>query len=188
MNIKSIIEAVLYISGRDGISLEELQKYTRLEPNDLNSILEEMIVEYEKNTHRGLLLKQFGNLYKLVTKPEVYSIIAKNCNYKIKNPLNKAMIEILAIIAYNEPCTRAQIHDMKNGSDPLPIIEKLIELGLVEEAGRSESVGKPYLYQVTKLFYDTFGINSIKELPEIVLPDNNTEEEDVDFFDSNRYE
>ena len=98
------------------------------------------------------------------------------------------MIETLAIIAYNEPCTRTKIHEMRK-ADPTPILDKLIELGLVEQAGRSEAVGKPYLYQVTKNFYDVFGINSIKELPEIVLPEEDLDDNsDIDFFDSNRDE
>lgn len=190
MNIKSIIEGILFISGKEGATFEKLKKITKLDDSDLNAVLEEMMVEYERASQRGLLLKRFGDDYKLVTKPEINSIISKNFDIKLKNPLNQAMIETLAIIAYNEPCTRTQIHDMRK-TDPTPTIEKLIELGLVEEAGRSESVGKPYLYQVTKLFYDTFGINSIKELPEIVLPDLEPDEDDdndLDFFDSNRYE
>lgn len=188
MNIKSIIESVLFIAGKDGASVERLKKITKLDESDLLAVIDEMIVEYEKSSQRGIILKKFGNDFKLVTKPEINSIISKNFDIKLKNPLNQAMIETLAIIAYNEPCTRTQIHDMRK-VDPTPTIEKLIEFGLVEEAGRSESVGKPYLYQVTKLFYDTFGINSIKELPEIVLPDEDlNDDSDLDFFDSNRYE
>lgn len=73
-------------------------------------------------------------------------------------------------------------------------MEKLIEIGLVDEAGRSESVGKPYLYQVTQKFYDLFGLDSIKDLPEIVVPDKDVEildedeEEEINFFDTNREE
>lgn len=188
MNIKSIIEGVLFISGKEGATIDKLKKITKLDDVDLLAVIEEMTIEYERSSQRGLILKKFGDNYKLVTKPEINSIISKNFNVKLKNPLNQAMIETLAIIAYNEPCTRTQIHDMRK-VDPTPTIEKLIEFGLVEEAGRSESVGKPYLYQVTKLFYDTFGINSIKELPEIVLPTEDlNDDSDLDFFDSNRYE
>ncbi|WP_412032228.1 SMC-Scp complex subunit ScpB [Malacoplasma muris] len=188
MNIKSIIEGVLFISGKEGATIEKLKKITKLDENDLIAVIDEMIVEYERSSQRGLILRKFGDDYKLVTKPEINNIISKNFNVKLKNPLNQAMIETLAIIAYNEPCTRTQIHDMRK-VDPTPTIEKLIEFGLVEEAGRSEAVGKPYLYQVTKLFYDTFGINSIKELPEIVLPNDDLDDDsDLDFFDSNRYE
>lgn len=188
MNIKSIIDGVLFISGKEGANLDKLKKITKLDESDLLAVLEEMTIEYERSSQRGLLLKKFGENYKLVTKPEINRIISKNFDIKIKNPLNQTMLEVLAIIAYNEPCTRTKIHDMRK-SDPTPIIEKLIDLGLVEEAGRSESVGKPYLYQVTKVFYDMFGINSIKELPEIILPDKNLDDDsDLDFFDSNRYE
>ncbi|MEF9985001.1 MAG: SMC-Scp complex subunit ScpB [Malacoplasma sp.] len=188
MNYKSLIEGALFIAGKDGLELDKLKKITSLNMDDLNSVIEEMTVEYEKNASRGILLKRFNNIVKLLTKPEINKTISKTFDIKLKNPLNQSMIETLAIIAYNEPCTRTKIHDMRR-TDPTMIINKLIDLSLVEEAGRSESVGKPYLYQVTKEFYDLFGINSIKELPEIILPNDDIDsDEDVDFFDSNRYE
>lgn len=188
MNVKSVIEGALFIAGKDGMDKEKLKKISRLNDSDFDAVIEEMIVEYERNSQRGIILKKFGNEYKLLTKPEINKVISKNFDIKQKNPLNQAMIETLAIIAYNEPCTRTKIHEMRK-ADPTPILDKLIELGLVEQAGRSEAVGKPYLYQVTKNFYDVFGINSIKELPEIVLPEEDLgDNSDIDFFDSNRDE
>lgn len=191
MNVKSVIEAAVFIAGKEGIDSDKLKKISKLSDEDFDVVLEEMVVEYEKNSQRGLLLKKFGNSYKFLTKPEINKIISKNFNIHIKNPLNKSMLETLAIIAYNEPCTRSKIHELRQ-QDPTPILEKLIEMALVEEAGRSESVGKPYLYQVTKHFYDIFGIDSIKDLPEIVLPSENIaeadEDDEINFFDSNRDE
>lgn len=191
MNVKSVIEAAVFIAGRDGIDSAKLKKISKLPDEDFDVVLEEMIVEYDKNPQRGILLKKFGDNYKFVTKPEINKIISKNFNVHIKNPLNQSMMETLAIIAYNEPCTRSKIHELRQ-QDPTPILDKLIEMDLVEEAGRSESVGKPYLYQVTRNFYDIFGIDSIKDLPEIVLPSKDIaeadEDDDVNFFDSNRDE
>lgn len=190
INVKSVIEAALFIAGNEGVSYEKLKSMSRLSNDDFETVIEEMIYEYEKNNQRGIVLKKVGNCYKLLTKPEIGKIISSSFGIKPKNPLNQAMIETLAIIAYNEPCTRSKIHDLRK-MDPTPIIEKLIEIGLVEEAGRSEAVGKPYLYQVTHKFYDLFGLDSIKDLPEIVLPDEEIEileDEEVNFFDTNREE
>lgn len=191
INVKSVIEAALFIAGNEGVSYDKLKTLSRLKEDDFKAVIEEMSYEYEKNNQRGLVLKKIGNNFKLLTKPEIGKIISASFGIKPKNPLNKSMIETLAIIAYNEPCTRSKIHDLRK-ADPTPIIDKLIDIGLVEEAGRSESVGKPYLYQVTPKFYDIFGIDSIKDLPEIVVPDKEIEiledEEEINFFDTNREE
>lgn len=191
INVKSVIEAALFIAGNEGVSQEKLKSISRLSWQDFNAVIEEMTFEYEKNNQRGLVLRKVGNSFKLLTKPEIGKIISTSFGIKQPNPLNQGMIETLAIIAYNEPCTRSKIHELRK-IDPTPMIEKLIEIGLVEEAGRSESVGKPYLYQVTPKFYDLFGLDSIKDLPEIVIPDKEIEEldeeEETNFFDTNREE
>lgn len=186
MNPKSLIEGALFIAGKEGLSIEKLKSILKIDDKDFDAIVEEMIVEYERNETRGLLLKKFDDNLKLLTKPEINKTISKTFDIKTKNPLNAAMIEVLAIIAYNEPCTRSKIHELRK-SDPTPIIAKLMELNLVDEVGRSEAVGKPYLYQVSKNFYDVFGIDSIKELPTINLPEDDIDDNsDIDFFDSNR--
>ncbi|MDE5775113.1 MAG: SMC-Scp complex subunit ScpB [Malacoplasma sp.] len=189
INVKSVIEAALFIVGSDGVHKDKLKSISRLPESDFNAVIDEMIVEYEKDSQRGLLLKKVGDYYKLFTKPEIAKIISVSFGIKQKNPLNQAMIETLAIVVYNEPCTRSKIHELRK-TDPTPMLEKLIEIGLVEEAGRSEAVGKPYLYQVTPKFYDTFGIDSIKDLPEIIVPEKGIEEltyeEEINFFDTNR--
>lgn len=195
INVKSVIEAALFIAGNEGVSQEKLKNLSRLSWNDFNSVMEEMSFEYEKNNQRGIVLRKIGNNYKLLTKDILGKIISSSFGIKQNISLNKSMLETLAIIAYNEPCTRATVSDLRK-QDSIQIIEKLIEIGLVKEAGRSNSVGKPYVYQITPKFYDLFGIDSIKDLPEIVIPDETLQkldEEEIEqpkanFFDSNREE
>lgn len=193
INVKSVIEAALFIAGNQGVEHSRLKSISRLSDKDFKAVMEEMMYEYEKSNQRGIVLRKIGETYKFLTKPEIGKIISTSFGLKPKNPLNQSMIETLAIIAYNEPCTRSKIHELRK-TDPTPILEKLIEIGLVDEAGRSESVGKPYLYQVTQKFYDLFGLDSIKDLPEIVVPDKDVEildedeEEEINFFDTNREE
>lgn len=194
INVKSVIEAALFIAGNKGIEYDKLKLITRLNSNDFKIVMEEMIYEYEKDNQRGIILKKIGNNFKFLTKPEIGKIISSTFGIKQKSILNQGMIETLAIIEYNEPCIKSKIQELRK-TDPTPILDKLIEIGLVEAAGRSESVGKPYLYQVTPKFYDLFGLDSIKDLPEITIPDENIEildedEEDerVNFFDTNREE
>lgn len=189
INVKSVIEAALFIAGNEGVNKDKLKSISRLSLQDFDAVMEEMMFEYEKDPQRGLIVRKIGDNYKLFTKPDISKIVASGFGIKQKNPLNAGMVETLAIIAYNHPCTRSQIHELRK-TDPTPMLEKLIDIGLVEEAGRSEAVGKPYLYQVTPKFYDIFGLDSIKDLPEIVLPEQKLEEltyeEEINFFDTNR--
>ena len=127
----------IYI-GSDGESEEVCPDNS---PQYINSINELIKVSVKNNKELEVVAP-----LNYLTKPEINKVISKNFDIKQKNPLNQAMIETLAIIAYNEPCTRTKIHEMRK-ADPTPILDKLIELGLVEQAGRSEAVGKPYLYQ-----------------------------------------
>ncbi|MCF0217449.1 MAG: SMC-Scp complex subunit ScpB [Malacoplasma sp.] len=191
INVKSVIEAALFISGSEGVHKDKLKTISRLSESDFDAVIEEMKIEYEKDSQRGLLLKKVGDYFKLFTKPEIARIVSSTFGIKQKSFLNQAMIETLAIIVYNQPCTKSKIYELRK-IDSTPILEKLIEIGLVEIVGRAESVGKPYLYQVSHKFYDIFGLDSIKDLPEIVLPDNDlselTYEEKIDFFDKNRSE
>lgn len=201
INVKSVIEAALFVSGKEGISQEKLEKISRLKKEDFEIMMEEMIVDYAKNPVRGIVIKKINNAYKFLTKPEIGKVVSSYFGISARQILTNPMIEILTIIAYSEPCTKSKILELRK-NDPTTNLDKLIELGFVEEVGRSESVGKPYLYAVTKKFYDVLGINSIKELPEITLPDetiksaeeelageeSKQEEEKpaVNFFDTNR--
>ncbi|MGL4769171.1 MAG: SMC-Scp complex subunit ScpB [Mycoplasmoidaceae bacterium] len=181
-NKKKIIEGLLFLAGNDGMTLDELILKSRINENTLFSIINEIIQSYIDNPNSALMLKKFGTKYKLITKPEIVDLLNLD-NVIHKNPLNKSLLEILAIIAYNTPCTRTRIYEIR-GKDPTENIKKLIEIGFVSDLGRSDSQGKPFIYGVTDLFYDTFGISSLSDLPEIILSDNS--ENDIDFFDINR--
>ena len=103
----------------------------------------------------------------------------------ITNNLSQSCLETLAIIAYNQPCTKAIIEDIR-GKDPTQTIQKLIDLGLVVEAGRASGPGRPLLFTVTSKFYDIFGIKNLSDLPTINL-DQPFQDDDVSFFDTTRF-
>lgn len=184
-NIKPLIEAILFIQGKKGISYTELLEILNVDESIFENEMSELISIF-KHEDRGLEIKKFGNKYLLVTKRNVHEKLFPEKNHVVKNPLNPSLIETLAIIAYNSPCTRTKIHDIKK-IDPTQQITKLLELELIEEIGRADSQGKPFLYNVSEKFYDVFGIKDLSELPEIKVS-SFAEEEDFDFFDSNREE
>lgn len=182
-NVKSIIEAALFVAGNNGVEANVLKKITRLSENDFQAIMAEMMYEYENDYHRGIVIKQVNQTYKFFTKAKIGKVIAKYFGIKKSIKLSQKMLETLVIIAYNEPCTKSKINELKG--DPNETLAYLIKLELVQQTGRSTTQGKPYLYQVGAKFYDLFGINSLKDLPQIKIPNESiktNEETEVDFF------
>lgn len=186
MNNLTLIEALIFVSGKDGMSKEDIIQKLSITEDEFEQQIAELSSIYMNDSSRSIFIKKYGNKYRFFVKPEISNQLFDDAEVRRKNPLNASLMETLAIIAYNNPCTRSKIHDIRK-IDPAGQIEKLIELGLVKELGRSDARGNPFIYQVTDLFYDTFGLSSLAELPEI-KEFNKDDLEEVDFFDSNRDE
>lgn len=188
MNNKSIIESVLYTSGNDGVDINTFKKVLGIESEEIIKLINELRTKYESDQDSGLLIKKYGNSFYLLSKEDNNQHIAKAMNYASKNPLTPAMMEVLAIIAYNNPCTSTKIEKIR-GVDSKNAISKLIALNLVKEAGRDTTPGCPYLYKTTQEFLNLFGIKALSNLPKLKDSDQSLlEETDVDFFNSNRIE
>ena len=185
MNYKSIIESILYTVGSEGIELSAIKKVLDIPSQQIKDLLKEIAVKMANDQDSGLCIKIFGERYYLLTKETNYDALAKLVDVKSKNPLTPALLETLAIIAYNQPCTRTKIEEIRN-IDPTFAVDRLVELGLVENLGRADTPGNPYIYGVTQKFFELFGIKSLKDLPPIEDIDFNVTDEDLNFFDSSR--
>lgn len=185
MNYKSIIQSILYTVGSEGIELSSLKKVLDINTNDIKNVIKELAKDMADNENCGLCIKVFGDKYYLLTKEKNHEFLAKLVDIKTRNPLTPALLETLAIIAYNQPCTRAKIEEIRN-IDPTFAVDRLIELGLVQNTGRADTPGNPFLYEVTQKFFELFGIKSLKELPPIEEVDFNVTDDDLNFFDSSR--
>ena len=120
---------------------------------------------YEKED-RGLRIKYLGNTFKLTTKVEHKKYYEKLLTNETTHTLSQAALEVLAIIAYNEPITRSKIDEIR-GVESIYVMRKLLAKGLIKEAGRSDNPGHPILYKITDDFLDYFGLSSKQELPKI---------------------
>lgn len=185
MNNKSVIESLLYTVGSDGIELSAIKKVLDIPTNEIKLLLKDMAKEMSNNENCGLCIKVFGDKYYLLTKEQNHEFLAKLIDIKTHNPLTASLLETLAIIAYNQPCTRGKIEEIRN-TDPSFAVDKLIELGLVVNTGRADTPGNPYLYEVTQKFFEIFGIKSIKDLPPIEEMNFDVSDDDLNFFDSSR--
>ncbi|QMT98241.1 SMC-Scp complex subunit ScpB [Mycoplasma tullyi] len=187
LSAKAIIQAALYVAGRNGMTLQELNKILpKIHQDQLYKELEEMIYNYDQNLNFGLTIKNYGGRYKILTKAAVKKDMQRYVSERFKNPLNKSLMEVLAIVAYNQPCTRVRINEIR-GVDSLSLVDNLLEKGLIVEVGRADTPGRPFLYNVSEKFFDLFGIESVDDLPQIKHFDPDSYQEG-NFFDSNRYD
>ena len=162
--IKSIIEAMLFAAGRP-VTQNELMLNLELSKEDIEKILESMKEEYNTE-NRGIELISIENSYQLCTKKELYEYIYPIIDKRAKPNLSNAALETLSIIAYNPRITRAEIESIR-GVNVDGCIYKLLEYGLIEEAGKTDLPGKPMSYKTTKDFLRMFGYTSLEDLPEL---------------------
>lgn len=179
----NIIEGILYLKGDEGIDIKELSLILEISKKEAVEAMDHFIEAYSKRDFDGLQVVDFGGKYKLATNPQYFPYYQKMVEQS-KTTLSQAALETLAIIAYNQPITRAKVEDIRGvGCDGM--IRKLIAKALIKEVGREESPGLPILYGVTNEFMDAFSLASLDELPE--LGDIVETESDEDIF-TTRYQ
>ena len=161
---KSIIEAILFAAGRP-ITNSELVLTLEITAEEIESIIKSMQEEY-KREDRGIELISIENSYQLCTKKELYEYIYPILDKRSKPNLSNAALETLSIIAYNPKITRAEIEAIR-GVSADACVYKLLEYGLIEEAGKIDLPGKPMSYKTTGDFLRMFGYNSLGDLPEL---------------------
>jgi len=162
--IQSIIESILFAAGRM-VSIEEIELALEISRVDLEKILEKMQEEY-KEQKRGIELIKINNGYELCSKKENYEYIYQIIDKRNKPKLSNAALETLSIIAYNPKISRAEIEAIRGVSVDATIY-KLLEYGLIEEAGKLDLPGRPMSYKTTEEFLKMFGYSSLDELPEL---------------------
>lgn len=170
----SAFEAVLFASG-DPISIDRLSEIFEISPEKSEEIALKLENKLEKN-NSGIKLLKLENKFQLATCTEYAEYIKKAFDIKRKTPLSPAALEVLAVIAYNQPVTRAFTEQVR-GVDCSGVITTLIEKNLIEEKGRLELPGKPLLYGTTDNFLRCFSITDLSELPP--LPKDNVQPADM---------
>jgi len=175
MNLKALVEGLLFVSGDEGLTLEEISNLTEKEKDEVSLIIKELYNDLN-NEQRGIQLEFLGNKFKFTTKSEHKEYYKKLIAEEESSTLSQSALETLAIIAYNGPITRIEI-DQIRGVNSSYLIRKLLLKDLIEEVGKSNSAGNPRLYNVTPRFLDYFGLGSINELPTITIENNSIDEE-----------
>ena len=158
------MESLLFASG-ESVSLKDMAKVLGLEEKTCEKLALQLQRIYEEKAS-GIQLERFENRFQMSTRPTYYPAISVlyQSNQKIK--LTDTQIETLAIIVYKQPVTRQEVSDIRGvASDN--VVGRLIQLGLVEEAGRMRAPGRPILLKTTDRFLRVFGLESVKDLPRL---------------------
>ena len=162
--MKSALEAILFVWG-NAVDIKSAAEVFQITPKEAADILEELRHEYESR-ESGLMIRRIGKSYQICTRPEQEEAIRRFCTPVKEKKLSNAAFEVLAVIAYQQPVSRAVIDGVR-GVKSERVIEGLVKRGLIEEKGRGEGLGRPVLYGTTQLFLEKFGISSLEELPEL---------------------
>ena len=185
MNLKAVIEGLLFVVGDDGLGLEEISKILEISKDETKELIKELQNDYQSDS-RGIRIDFLGDKLKLTTKKEHNMYYQKLLTTEDNNNLSQAALETLAIIAYNQPITRVKVDELRGISNN-HIIRKLVAKGLIKESGRSNMPGRPILYETTSEFLDYFGLSSIDNLPDMrdfLEEEEKDTEDEVDLYQS----
>lgn len=168
------LEAVLFASG-EPISIDRLCGALDMPPEKIVALAEALSQELEARSS-AITVIRLENTYQLATKEAYAEYIKKAFDIKRRAPLSPAALEALAVVAYNQPVTKAFIEQVR-GVDCSGVVTTLIEKELIEERGRLELPGRPLLYGTTKSFLRCFSISELSELPP--LPNTSELQKDI---------
>jgi len=182
LNWKGILESLLFAAGDEGLSIKQISQVLEIDPQLAQEIVEGLTKDLNSDLNRGITVVNLAGTYQLATKKENSDYLKKLVESPSTTTLSQAALETLAIIAYKQPITRAEIEEIRGVKTERPL-QTLVGKALVKEVGRAEGTGRAILYGTTKEFLDYFGLRSIEELPP--LPervDEDQVQEDADLF------
>ena len=160
-DIQRAVEAILFAAGYP-VKYEKLSEVIGLPQRDLRNLIEAMSRQYG---NRGIQLLLFPDACQLATKEVFAPYIREALGIKRGGNLSASSLEVLAVVAYNQPVTRAYV-DAVRGVDSAYAVSSLLDKGLIEAVGRLDAPGRPMLYSTTEKFLRVFGLRSILDLPE----------------------
>lgn len=185
MEVIGQIEALLFVAGDEGISVEELAVLLQLPTSKIFEEIDGLRTSYEENKQSALHVLEAGNRFVLTTKKMYAETVKEFAQSPLSNTLSQAVLETLAIVTYKQPITRSEI-DIIRGVQSAGAIQKLVARQLIIEKGRVDGPGRPILYGTSDYFMNYFGLESLDELPSIVeMEEEMSEEIPSDLFFAN---
>lgn len=165
-NPAATIEAIMFAAGYP-MKYEKLAEVLSMTPSEIKRHVSELSEKYNTDDH-GIMILMFPETCQFCTKETHLPLIKEALGIKRGGNLSNSSMEVLAIVAYNQPVTRSFV-DLVRGVDSNYAMNSLIDKGLIENCGRLDAPGRPMLYGTTDKFLRVFGISSVNELPEIEI-------------------
>lgn len=172
------IEALLFVSGDEGMSLEQLSQVLDVSSSKIKQGLERL---ENRLIRTCFTIKRKHGQYILTTKATFASLLEKYAKSELNHRLTKPALEVLAVIAYKQPITRLEIDEIRGVQSSLKALQKLLAYQLVEEVGRLEQPGRPKLYGTTDYFLDYFHLETLEDLPPLMDVEETEENEEALF-------
>ncbi|MCW5881343.1 MAG: SMC-Scp complex subunit ScpB [Anaerolineae bacterium] len=160
LSLPALVESLLFVAPGPA-TLDQLAQAAETTPDAIEAALDELTVAL---AGRGLRLQRLGGRVRLTTAPDAAAAVQRFLGLGQDPPLSPAVLETMAIIAYRQPITRPEIEAVR-GVSADHAVRTLLARGLIEEVGRAESVGRPFLYAPTARFLEHFGLPDLDSLP-----------------------
>jgi len=180
-HMKSVVEGLLFIVGDEGIDIKQIADVLQIGEIVAVEVLEELKKDYARE-YRGIDIVEVAGVYQLTTKREHAEYFKRLVESPSSSTLSQSALETLAIIAYKQPITRAEIEEIRGVKTERPLTT-LMSKSLIKEVGRAEGTGRAYLYGTTKDFLEYFGLKTLDELPPLPEKIDESEiQEEADLF------
>ena len=167
------VEAILFVSG-EAVRVDDLAKALGVSALEIETALNKLRDDYDFN-QRGFMLRRFGHQVQLATRALYADDVVRMLQPVQKQSLSQAAMETLAVVAYKQPVTKAEIEQIRGVKCDYSV-QSLMNKNLITEVGRKEALGRPILYGTTEEFLSHFGISSLSELPP--MPEQTLEKDD----------
>ena len=162
---KAILEGILFATG-EAVPVKRLSEVMDISEKQVDKLMSEMAEEYNCSPERGIQLTRLEDSWQLCTKRDYYDYIHKLKEKSRRAALTNAGLEVLSVVAYNQPVTRSAIEFIRGVNSDGPL-NNLVASGLVKEVGRLDAPGRPILFGTTEEFLRCFNLSSLTELPEV---------------------
>lgn len=166
--IENIIESLIFSYG-DPLPLDKICEILELDRKTARSLMKNYMDKYN-SSDRGIIIREINEKYQMCSNPNYFEYVSKLYQIRQKQALSQAAYEVLSIIAYNQPITKAKIEQIR-GVNSDSAVTRLLERNLVKEAGKLDVPGRPRLYETTDEFLKCFGFKSIRDLPMLDIQD-----------------
>lgn len=180
-SLKAIVEGLLFAVGEEGLDVKQIVEVVQIDKETALELIENLKLDYV-GEGRGIEVIEVAGVYQLTTKKEHAIYFQRLVETPQSTKLSQAALETLAIVAYKQPITRAEIEEVRGVKTERPI-QTLSAKSLIKEVGRAEGTGRAILYGTTKEFLEYFGLKTINELPPLPTQiDDPSIQEEADLF------